>query len=303
MSSKLLIAVVGPTASGKTDLSIRLAQSFGADVFSADSRQFYKELSIGVARPSTQELSQARHHFIGHLSIQDAYSAGDFEKDGLEKLESYFSKNDTAVLVGGSGLFIKAILEGLDSFPEVPENLRTTLNERFQSEGIDSLVNELKSLDPVSIHTIDLTNPRRVIRALEVSLASGKPFSYFKGQSKKIRPFTAVKVALDWEREQLYERINTRTEQMFANGLIDEVQSVLAYRHLNALNTVGYSEVFDYLDGKYTKEEALAKVQQHTRNYAKRQLTWLRKQEDIVWVKSQQKLDEIVSQIRARFKS
>jgi len=301
LSNKLLIAVIGATASGKTDLSIKLAQRFRSEIFSADSRQFYKELDIGVARPSTDELSQVRHHFIAHLSIKDSYSAGDFEKEGLKKLATCLTERDTAVLVGGSGLFVTAIVDGLDSFPSVPEKIREGLNKRIDSDGIEALVEELKGVDPESANTIDVTNPRRVIRALEVTLAGGKPFSQYKGQNKKERPFTTVKVAIDWDRVQLYERINQRAEQMFAMGLVEEVKSLIPHRHLNALNTVGYSEVFDYLDGKCSLEDALAKVQQHTRNYAKRQLTWLRKQQDILWVKPDQELNEIVSQIKNRF--
>lgn len=292
-----LVTVIGPTASGKTDLAIRLAQHFSAEVFSADSRQFYKELNIGVARPSQVELAAVAHHFIGHISIEDHYSAGDFEKEAIPVLNQYFLNHQVGILVGGSGLFTKAITNGLDQFPEVPSSLREELNARLEAEGLEALVQDLKKLDPVAV---ELGNPRRVIRALEVSKASGKPFSSFKQQATKPRPFDIVKVALKWERDQLYDRINQRTELMFANGLLDEVKGLLAYKDLNALNTVGYTEVFKYLDGTWTREKALEKVQQHTRNYAKRQMTWLRKQEDILWVDTQDDLIEIVARISGK---
>lgn len=291
-----MLTVLGPTASGKTDLAIRLAQHYSAEIFSADSRQFYKELNIGVARPTEVELAAAVHHFIAHISIHGAYSSGDFEKEALELLGQYFEEHEVGVLVGGSGLFIKAVLEGLDYFPKVSEDLRARLNTRLESEGLEALVRELQALDPKA-NDIELDNPRRVLRALEVCLSSGKPYSSFKQQPKKQRPFHPVKIAINWDRQLLYDRINRRTELMFEQGLVDEVRSLLPHRNLNALNTVGYSEVFDYLDGHCSLEQAIDKVKQHTRNYAKRQLTWLRKQEDVLWVAPKENVTNIIERL------
>ncbi|MFY0673334.1 MAG: tRNA (adenosine(37)-N6)-dimethylallyltransferase MiaA [Bacteroidia bacterium] len=286
MSSKpQLIVVMGPTASGKTAYAIDLAKKHNAEIFSADSRQFYREMNIGVAKPSNEELLAAKHHFVGHISIHDEYTAGDFEKNALNKLNEYFRTREVAILVGGSGLFIKAVLEGLDNFPKVDDKIRDELNQRLNKEGLESLKHELAKLDPESFNTIALDNPRRVIRALEVCLSSGEPYSKFKNQTKAPRGFSIKKIGLKWEREVLYQRINNRVDAMIAAGLEKEARSLFAYRHLNPLNTVGYSELFEYFDGRCTRAFAIEKIKQHTRNYAKRQLTWLRKEEGVEIVK------------------
>jgi tRNA dimethylallyltransferase len=276
-----LIVVMGPTASGKTAYAIDLAKKHNAEIFSADSRQFYAEMNIGVAKPSKEELATASHHFVGHISIHDEYTAGDFERDCLAKLNEYFETNQTAILVGGSGLFIKAVLEGLDHFPKVDEKIRAELNNRLENEGLDPLKDDLAKLDPISFSAIELDNPRRVVRALEVCLSSGKAYSKFKNQAKAPRNFEVKKVALQWDRELLYQRINKRVDAMIEAGLEKEAHSLYKFKHLNPLNTVGYTELFEYFDGKCSREFAIEKIKQHTRNYAKRQLTWLRKEEGV----------------------
>jgi len=300
VSKKWLISVLGPTASGKTGLAILLAKHFGADIFSADSRQFYQELNIGVARPGADELEAVRHHYIGHISIHDDYSAGDFEKEAQTNLDTYFRQNNVGLLVGGSGLFVKAVLEGLDHFPLVDQQIREKLNKVYEEEGLEPLLNQLAELDADTLEHIDTKNHRRVIRALEVCLQTGMPFSSFKSQRQKSRPFTTVKLAIDWPREELYNRINTRVDEMLKAGLVEEARSVFPFRSLNSLNTVGYSELFDMFEGKCSMAEAIDKIKQHTRNYAKRQLTWLRKDHDIHWINPSIKLNEITSILAAK---
>ena len=272
-----LIVIGGATASGKTTLAIEIAKRYHTEIVSADSRQFYREMSIGTAKPSEEELGLAVHHGINSLSIQDAYSVGDFERFALEKLGDIFSKNRVAVLVGGSGLFIRAVCEGLDTFPEVSEQTRQLVQEKESEEGLPWLQNQLAKLDPVYFEKVDQNNPARLRRALEVCLESGQPYSDFLKNDKKDRPFTPIYILTDWPREKLYERINQRVDQMIEAGLEEEARSLLPYRNLPALKTVGYEEWFDYFDGKYTREECVEKIKQHTRNYAKRQATWFRK--------------------------
>lgn len=279
-----LIVVLGPTASGKTSLAIDIALKEGAEIFSADSRQFYKELNIGVAKPTKQELGKVKHHFVGHKSIHESYTAGDFEKECLKALISYFEERKTAVLVGGSGLFIKAVLEGLDYFPEVNPEIRTDLNKQLESEGIESLQALLKEKDPISHTEIELDNPRRLIRALEVTLSSDKPFSHYKNAPKQERPFAVEKLGMQWPRNLLYERINKRVDAMMAEGLEEEARNLYPYKALNTLNTVGYAELFEYFDDKCSREFAIEKIKQHSRNYAKRQITWLNKESNVEWI-------------------
>lgn len=282
-SVKSLIVIAGPTASGKTELAIKVARQLHTEVISADSRQFYREMSIGTAKPSPQELEIVPHHFINSLSITDDYTAGDFEREGLRVLDAIFRHNSYAVLAGGSGLFIKAITEGFDELPGPSSDLRKNLNTVFSEQGLLPLQQQLKELDPEYFHQVDLNNPKRVIRALEVCLATGKPFSALRHSSKKVRNFKCIKIGLDIHREALYERINQRVDQMVKNGLFEEAESLFNYRHLNALNTVGYAEIFTYMEGKTTREEAINAIKQNTRRYAKRQLTWFRKDPDIKW--------------------
>ncbi len=277
--NKRLITLSGPTASGKTALSIRIAKTLGAEIFSCDSRQFYKEMSIGTAVPSKRERSEVPHHFIQHKSIQSPYSVGQFEADAMDALEQYFADHDFAILVGGSGLYMHAVVEGIDKFPEVPERIRTVLGERMENNGLEDLQNELQTLDPDYYQKMDIQNPSRVLRALGVSLAAGQPYSSFLGQEKSNRPFSVLPLTVEISRTILYDRINDRVDKMINAGLLQEAKSLYPYRDLNALQTVGYQEIFDFFDQKINLDEAIAKIKQHTRHYAKRQMTWIRRKE------------------------
>ena len=277
--NKTLITLSGPTGSGKTALSIRIAKALGAEIFSCDSRQFYKEMLIGTAVPSKTELKEVPHHFIQHKSIQSPYSVGQFESDAMNALTQCFEKQEFAVLVGGSGLYMHAVVEGINKFPEVPEEIRTTLGERLETNGLEDLQNELQTLDPDHYQKMDVQNPSRVLRALGVSLAAGQPYSSFLGQQKAKRPFSILPLSVDIPRTILYDRINDRVDQMINAGLLQEVESLYPYRDLNALQTVGYQEIFDFFDQKIDLDEAIAQIKQHTRHYAKRQMTWIRRKE------------------------
>lgn len=277
MNHKYLIVIGGPTASGKTKVAINIAEHFNTAVLSADSRQFYREMNIGTAKPSDDELKTVTHHFINSLSIHDEYSVGDFEKDAIRLLEEIFSDKDVAVMAGGSGLFIKAVCEGLDEFPEVPAEINQQLEKEFAEHGLAFLQNELKEKDPDYYQQVDLSNHQRLLRALSVCRASGQPFSSFRSNNKVHRQFIPIYILLEWEREQLYERINLRVDQMMEMGQLTEAKSLFPYRHLNALQTVGYQELFDHFEGKMTLEEAVIMIKQNSRRYAKRQMTWFRR--------------------------
>ncbi|MFC0516248.1 tRNA (adenosine(37)-N6)-dimethylallyltransferase MiaA [Mucilaginibacter angelicae] len=277
-----LIVVAGPTAVGKTAAAIRLAQHFNTVVVSADSRQFFREMSIGTAKPDESELAAAKHYFINSHSISESFSVGDFEKQGLALLDELFKTHDKVILAGGSGLYIKAICEGFDDLPVADPAVREKLNLELE-EGILSLQEKLKQVDPDYYAEVDLNNPQRIIRALEVFETSGKPFSSYRNATINKRPFNIIKLALDMPREKLYERINLRVDLMAKQGLVEEVKSLLSHRELNALNTVGYSELFDHFDGKTSLDEALLLIKQNTRRFAKRQLTWFRKDKGFVW--------------------
>ena len=277
--NKTLITISGPTASGKTALSIRIAKALGAEIFSCDSRQFYKEMSIGTAVPNETERMEVPHHFIQHKSIQSPYSVGQFEADAMNALTQYFTENDVAILVGGSGLYMQAVVEGIDKFPEVPEGIRTELGKRLETNGLEDLQNELQTLDPDHYQKMDIQNPSRVLRALGVSLAAGQPYSSFLGQQKAKRPFTVLPLTVDMPRTILYDRINDRVDEMINAGLLQEAESLYPHLDLNALQTVGYQEIFDFFDQKIDLDEAIAKIKQHTRHYAKRQMTWIRRKE------------------------
>ena len=277
--NKTLITISGPTASGKTNLSIRIAKALGAEIFSCDSRQFYKEMSIGTAVTSEMELKEVPHHFIQHKSIQSPYSVGQFEADAMDALTQYFEKQDFAVLVGGSGLYMHAVVEGIDKFPEVPEEIRIALGERLETNCLEDLQNELQTIDPNHYQKMDIQNPSRVLRALGVSLAAGQPYSSFLGRQKPKRPFTVLPLTIDMPRTILYDRINDRVDEMINAGLLQEVESLYPHRDLNALQSVGYKEVFDFFDQKIDLDEAIAQIKQHTRHYAKRQMTWIRRKE------------------------
>lgn len=280
---KKLIVVVGPTAVGKTEMAIRLAAHYDTEIISADSRQFYREMSIGTAKPNTKELEAIKHHFIDSHSIEQDYSAGDFEREALQLLANLFEQQDVVVMVGGSGLFIRAVCEGLDALPKAPAAVRERLNETFHLNGLEPLKERLKVIDPDYYKIADIDNPQRVIRALEVFEASGNNMSFYQKNEVTKRPFDILTVGLNMDRELLYERINLRVDRMFKEGLIDEVTSLITFKNKPALLTVGYSEVFDYLAGKHSLSEAIDKVKQNSRRYAKRQITWFKKFGNTKW--------------------
>lgn len=284
MKSKNLIVVVGATAVGKTDFCIRLAQNLETVIISADSRQFYREMNIGTAKPSQEELAAVPHYFINSHSITTEYNAGQYEKDVLELLEKLFLQYDNVIMTGGSGLYINAVCNGMDEMPDIPETLRQELNQRFETEGLEKLVQELTVLDAVYAAQVDKANPQRVIRALEVCLASGQPYSSFRTKQAVTRPFNIIKLGLNRQREELYARIDARMDKMIAEGLLEEAKSLYAYRQHNALQTVGYKEIFDYLEGQYDWAECVRLLKRNTRHYAKRQLTWFRRDESILWL-------------------
>ena len=281
--SKTVIAIVGPTAIGKTSKAITLARYFNTEIVSADSRQFYKQMRVGTAVPTEEELKAAKHHFIQHINITDPYTVGDFEKDAMECITSLFKSHEVVVIVGGSGLYMDAVLYGLDTFPEVPTEVREQLNARLQMQGIEALQMELKQLDPEYYTKVDLENPHRVIRAIEVSLTAGKPYSTFLGKEKRKRPFNYVLLGLEAERSIIYERINQRVDAMIQQGLLDEVKALVDHKNVNALNTVGYKELFPYFEGRMSLEEAIETIKRNTRRFAKRQLTWYRKNQEVTW--------------------
>lgn len=295
MDKNYLISIVGPTAIGKTSLGINIANAFSTEILSADSRQFYYEMKIGTAAPSAEELKAAPHHFIHHISINDDYSVGNFEKEALAKTEELFKKKPVLVLVGGSGLYVKSLLEGLDHFPEINPDIRQELNEQLTKEGLSQLQQQLQWVDPEYYKKVDIENPHRVIRALEVSLGTGKPFSSFLNQPRKQRNFKIIKVGLTAPRKEIYERINKRVDLMMQEGLLEEAKKLFPYKNLNALNTVGYREIFEYLEGNCTLEEAVEEIKKNTRRFAKRQLTWFRKEEDITWFENTVSPEEIIS--------
>lgn len=277
MNQKYLVIIGGPTAVGKTSMAIRLANYFGIEILSADSRQLYKEMNIGTAKPTQVELNQAPHHFINHLSVQDTYSVGDYEKEVLNKLEELFEGYDAAILVGGSGMFLRAIMEGLDEFPTVPPSIKEKWIQQFEKEGIEALQIILEQQDPTYFYEVDIHNPHRLIRALSVMEVSGQPFSSFRQHSIKTRPFVSIPILLEMDRTQLYGRINKRVDIMIAEGLLEEARQLHPFRALNALQTVGYEELFQHFEGKLSLEEAIELIKRNTRRYAKRQLTWFRK--------------------------
>ena len=279
-----LICVLGPTASGKTAAAIKLAQKLNTEIISADSRQFYKEISIGTAKPSFEELAQVQHHFIGHISITQNYSAGDFEREAIQKIEQFLLKHKVLVLVGGSGLYVKAIYDGLHPLPKANEILRNELDSLFANEGIEALQTLLQQLDVGRWETIDKLNPQRLMRAIEIAKAEEGSFTQLIQNQIKQRPFNTIKIALDLPREELYECINQRVERMLEQGLVDEAKAMLPFKATYALQTVGYKELFDYFDGFISHEKAVELIKQHTRNYAKKQLTWLRKEKGIQWI-------------------
>lgn len=289
-----MVCIAGPTAIGKTNIAITLAQQFNTEIVSADSRQFFKEMSIGTAKPLPKELVAVPHHFINSHNITEPFSVGDFEKEALSLLENLFKKHSIVFLVGGSGLYVQAITQGFDTLPKAPPELRAELNKQLTEEGIESLQKRLEALDPTYYSEVDLYNPQRIIRALEVCISTGQPFSAYRTHVANERPFEVLTIGLNTERSQLYERINKRVDTMMEQGLIAEVETLLPYRELNALQTVGYQELFDYLAGAKSLEKAVEEIKQNTRRFAKRQLTWFRKNTETHWFEPQQ-----VSEINA----
>ena len=286
---KYLIVVSGPTAIGKTALSLEIAKNYSAEIISCDSRQFYKEMSIGTAVPSKEELAKVKHHFIQNLSIKDNYSVGQFERDALAKIEELHKASNLVVMVGGSGLYIDAVCRGFDDFPKVPKEIRDELNTRCKTEGIEVLEKELELIDPEYHKVVDKLNPHRIIRALEIFKASGKTFTSFRIRQQQKRNFKTIKVILSREREILYERINQRVEIMLTQGLLEEVKSVYPYKENNALQTVGYKELFAHLDGEISLEFAISEIKKNTRRYAKRQMTWFRRDPETVFFNPKEK--------------
>ena len=295
-SDKTLIVITGPTAVGKTALCLDIAQHFGIPIINADSRQIYKELKIGTASPTNEQLSKVKHYFVGSLSLNDYYSASLFEQQTLEILEREFSTSNYALMAGGSMMYIDAVCNGIDDIPTVDDATREILKARLTSEGLEILVQELKELDPEYYEIVDKQNPRRVVHGLEICLMTGKTYTSFRKREKKQRPFSIVKIGLNREREELYNRINQRVDQMMAEGLLEEAKSLYPMRQMNALNTVGYKEMFAYLDGTWTLEEAVERIKGNTRRYARKQLTWYKKDEQIKWFHPDDK-EKIISYI------
>jgi len=303
--NNVLIAISGPTASGKTKLSIQLAKKLNCEIISCDSRQFYKELTIGTAVPSKNELSAVKHHLIQHISVNDVYNVKKFEEDSHRILDSQFKKNKYTIVIGGSGLFLDAIINGIDEMPPSDLKIRDSLNKSYNENGIKFLQNKLKEIDPKYYSKVDLNNHRRIIRALEVSIISGTTYSSFisnkinNGMRKK-NNFELVHIAIHCERKKLYDKINSRVDRMIANGLIDEVRRVKKFKSLNALNTVGYKELIVFFEGKSTLEFAIQEIKKNTRRYSKRQLTWLRSKKNIHWVEAGVCVDELVNQLNLK---
>lgn len=294
-----LITVIGATAIGKTALSIKLAQHFNTEIISCDSRQFYKEMKIGTAVPTSEELAAAPHHFIQNLSIFDEYSVGQFEKDALNKLDELFLKNNVVIMVGGSGLYANAVLEGLDYFPDILPEIRKNLTEKLENEGIEALQKQLQQLDIESYNTIEIENPHRLIRALEICIGSGLPYSSFKNKNKSQRNFKPIKIGLDANREIMYNRINKRVDIMIEDGLIEEAKKLHEHKQLNALQTVGYRELFNYFEGKYSLDFAINEIKKNTRRFAKRQVTWNKKNTEIHWFDFEDDTSKIIKKIES----
>ncbi|MBU3809695.1 MAG: tRNA (adenosine(37)-N6)-dimethylallyltransferase MiaA [Candidatus Phocaeicola faecipullorum] len=282
-NGKTLIVLIGPTGVGKTDLSIRIAEKYNSPIISADSRQLYSELKIGTAAPSEEYLKKIKHYFVGTLKLTDYYSAAQYESDVMELLDALFKNHDTILLTGGSMMYIDAICKGIDDIPTVDSETRRMMMEKYENEGLERLCSELKLLDPEYYSIVDLKNPKRVIHALEICYMTGKTYTSFRTGNKKQRPFNILKIGLSRDRDELYERINRRVDIMISEGLIDEVKSVYKYKELNSLNTVGYKEIIQYLDGNWTLDYAIDKIKQNSRIYSRKQMTWFKRDNEINW--------------------
>ena len=293
---KTLIVITGPTAVGKTALCLEIAKHFDIPIINADSRQIYRELRIGTAQPTKEQMQEVKHYFVGTLGLDDYYSASLFEQQVLECLEQQFLTNDYALLSGGSMMYIDAVCDGIDDIPTIDDETRTLMKQRLADEGLEALVEELRRLDPEYYGIVDRQNPRRVVHALEICVMTGKTYTSFRKREKRQRPFQIVKIGLNRPREELYDRINQRVDQMMADGLLEEAKSLYPLRHLNALNTVGYKELFDYLEGRWPLEEAVERIKGNTRRYARKQLTWYKKDERMKWFHPQE-TEQIISYI------
>ena len=282
--TKKLISIVGPTAVGKTSLAIDVAKKLSCEILSCDSRQFYKELEIGTAKPTLDELNQVKHYFINNLSINDSYTVADFEQEALNRIDELHQKSDYVVMVGGSGLFYKVVVDGFDDIPSIDKSVREKLMNELGQFGIEHLQNELKKLDFEHYQSMDIQNSQRLIRALEVCRGTGKTYTSFRTGKKKDRPFKNIKIGLEMDRELLYQRIDTRMDLMLEQGLLEEVKSLVDYRNHNALQTVGYKEIFDFIDGNYDWDECVRLLKRNSRRYAKRQMTWFKKDTEINWI-------------------
>ena len=299
---KTLISIVGPTAIGKTFLSIQLAKHFKTEIISADSRQFFKEMTIGTAVPTSIELASVKHHFIHHKSIEDEYSVGAFEKDAISKLDNLYKIYDIVIMVGGSGLYVDAVINGLDEFPNIDPYIRKELNKKLKTEGLKVLQEQLRNLDIHAYNTMAIDNPHRIIRALEVCIGSGKPYSSFLSKSKSKRRFKTITLGLTAERDIIYNRINERVDNMIEDGLIEEAKSLIPKQHLNALNTVGYKELFNFFKDEWTLDFAISEIKKNTRRFAKRQLTWFKKNDEIVWFDYKTNINEIIDCLENKMK-
>ena len=286
-----LIVLIGPTGVGKTELSLRLAEHFHTCIVSADSRQLYADLKIGTAAPTPEQLRRVRHHFVGTLKLTDYYSAAQYEADVLKLLETLFDEQDTVLLTGGSMMYVDAICKGIDDIPTVDAETRQLMLHKYETEGLEQLCAELRLLDPEYYKIVDLKNPKRVIHALEICYMTGKTYTSFRTSPKKERPFRIVKIGLTRNREELYDRINRRVEQMMEDGLLEEARRVYPYRNLNSLNTVGYKEMFKYLDGEWTLPFAMEKIKQNSRIYSRKQMTWFKRDEEIRWFHPEQEAE------------
>ncbi len=297
---RILCVITGPTASGKTDVSIEVAQHFKTHILSADSRQFYKQLQIGAATPTNEELSKAPHHFIGHLSVEEYYNVFKYEQDALALCDNLFQDNQVLILSGGSGLYLDAVTKGIDLLPDPDPTLRSSLNLILEKEGLEPLQKRLKELDPDYYNQVDLSNPVRIIRAIEVTELMSKPYSALRNQTHDKRPFDIIKFVLNRPKEELHHRIHQRTDLMIEQGLIEEVKSLAPFKQLNALNTVGYKEIFQYLDDKITLDQAITDIKTNTRRYAKRQLTWFRRDNSYQWIDvNENAIDSIIKKVES----
>lgn len=283
MQTPTLIVLIGPTGVGKTELSLKIAENYHTEIISADSRQLYADLKIGTAAPTREQLERVRHHFVGTLQLTDYYSAAQYEADVLNTLNQLFQIHPVVLLTGGSMMYVDAVCKGIDDIPTVDRETRELMIHRYETEGLERLCAELKLLDPEYYNIVDLKNPKRVVHALEICYMTGKTYTSFRTRSNKKRPFHILKIGLKRDREELYERINRRVDQMIDEGLVEEARSVYPYRHLNSLNTVGYKEIFNYLDGTWTLPFAFEKIKQNSRIYSRKQMTWFKRDADIAW--------------------